>query len=200
MKKTFLLIFILANNLIFSQKETDNLIVTYYDDSSGHGIEFYTWIIPVESIKNVSRDYSILPLYTESFSKNNFDNCFKNKEVDMFISYVGTNYNLDNKHKNNIKKLIKLIKEESILIHDISIKKKYPIKEKNRLKIFITPVTGNFKYCKIKESSGKRINYQGKVAFPISNFYLNTKILNENVQDFIYSFDFSQLKFINDIK
>lgn len=201
MKKILLLIFILIVNLSFSQTKTDNLIVSYYDDSGGHGVEFYTWIIPVKSINIITWEYSLIPLYIDTFSKNNLDDCIENKEVDMFIHKVGTNYNFDEKYKKNIKNLLKLIKEKSTLVHDISIKKKYPRKEKYRLKISVLPVTGNFQFCKIKESAGKMIKYQGKVVFPISNFYLNSNILKEdNIQEFIYSFDFSQVKFRNDFK
>lgn len=199
MKKIILLIFIA--NLSFSQTKTDNLIVTYYDDSGGHGVEFYTWIIPVKSINIITWEYSLIPLYIDTFSKNNLDDCIENKEVDMFVHKVGTNYNFDEKYKKDISNLLKLIKEKSTLVHDISIKKKYPLKEKNRLKISILPVGGKFQFCRIKKSAGIMIKYQGEIAFPLSSLYLNPKILeNNDVQEFIYSFDFSQIKFRNDFK
>ena len=142
---------------LFSQE----IIITYkIDRQDNHPTEKYYWLVKLN-------DNKLYPVYFEyeSFSKDNLDRCLEGKEIDIFVSTSGTNWDFSE----SFLQILAQINDEIDKNKKMFIKARSRMgKDRTKYKVYYSIVDVNFCYCQIASRSGKFINYQGYIFLPIS--------------------------------
>ena len=197
MRNSLIILAILIFNtfLAFSQSTKSNkyVIITCKIDKNkdNHPYEEYSWIIPLDSIQG-KNSFKIYPLYLDEFSENNISECLKKDDINIFTMYDNDNFIVDNKGGMELMKIIDKNKQKFF-----NVVKKWNKGYKENVKLFLTPVIGEFCNSTIAVKDSKRIGYKGVIYIPISNFeYYKDFNKSEFYSEIIFS-DFSNTNFIN---
>jgi len=160
--------------VVFSQElsKKEYLIITYESsvNKGPHKKQNYFWIIESDKLEKNNKNTS--PLYFEGYSKTLLDDCLKNKIVSPFNFYTDDKWNFTPEYLDLQKKMPSLIYENRIKI--MTIRKKWNNKFKEKIRVYITPVVGEFCECPISENNGSKINYMDSIYFPIKNVKYNS--------------------------
>lgn len=123
-------------------------------------------------------DNKLYPVYFEyeSFSKDNLDRCLEGKEIDIFVSTSGTNWDFSESYLQMLTKINDEIDKNKKLFLKARSKKGTHM---TKYKVYYSIIDVNFCTCEIASRSGKLINYQGDIFLPIS-FKKDGTMLDEN--------------------
>ncbi|AWG26260.1 hypothetical protein [Flavobacterium kingsejongi] len=184
---------------IFSQKGEipKYVIITYQTDKNRdqHPAKDYYWIIPLDDSFKGKNDFKIFPLYLDEFSKDDINDCVHGKNINILTMNSSEDFSWgeeDNKHINNLKNI--LDKNSKLFF---KIKKKWTNNYNEKIKVFMTPVFGEFCNSLIAPESGKLIDYKGLIYIPIKNFNLYSDFYRLKYEKDILASDFSNLIYVN---
>ena len=149
-KFTAILIFLLSSSFFaFSQKSTTAVIITIVKNNNVKldGFGYTQWIIPIDSLSKLQFDNnSIFPLLIQDYSIDNLKDCMQNRPIAPFSYTTGTNFNFPDSVSKKLVNISNLIdnKKQSIQI----IKKKWGNGYKEKVRVYATPIKGEFCFCK----------------------------------------------------
>lgn len=200
-QKLVLLLFLLFNSLVFCQQstsESEYVVITYEIDRNKdqHPAKNYYWIIPVDSLKGNS-DLKKYPLYFDEFSKDDLKDCRENKDLLLFTLVSKEDFNIDNKMKSDIKNLKGIVKDNRKKVERIV--KKWANGYKEQIKIYVTPIKGNFCISNLSSNDEKMINYNGLVYLPIGNFSFNKSFFEGDKYKAVKYEDYINANYINSL-
>ncbi len=186
--KIFLAIIFYAN-LSMAQLEKKEFVVFTVEQSfkiSQHDKKVYNFIVAVDSLVNYN--YEIAPLYLEGFSYNNLSDCCSGNPVNPNLVFKNTTYDFKISYLNQLEEFEQLLNKKKKMIQ--TIKRKWNSGQKEIIKIYYTPVLGEFCSCGfLDETSTVK-----KVFIPFSNVEFNLDILNNN-KKYILNRDYSCLDY-----
>ncbi len=172
-QKLILLFFLLVNSFVFCQQSTSEYVVITYEidrNKDQHPTKSYYWIAPVDSLIS-QNDLKKYPLYFDEFSKDDLKDCKENKDLLLFTLVSKEDFNIDNEIKSDINNLKNIIKDNRKKVKQIV--KKWANGYKEKIKIYATPIKGDFCFSNLSSNDVKMINYKGLVYLPIGNFSFN---------------------------
>lgn len=193
---TIVIFFSFALSFSYSQDLPKNkfVVMTYVDDysKSFHGKQNYFWIIPVDSIKSFN---SVLyPLYLSSYSKSHFLDCLAGKRIDPDIPNLKPgDHDFDSSWYSSHDKLGKLLYKKKKLIQTI-VKTGYK-GNKETIKIYATPIVGQFCSCIFLVTTQNRGIYEGKIYLADNSFQWDSDFWESVQANFVLKQDFSNLNF-----
>lgn len=151
-----------------AQISRSQYVVFMFEDTyknSPHGTDTYYWIIPADSLKKHKR---IAPLLLSGFSKTTLESCCKGDTIDPYAVTATTSYDFSNNYFAGIDSLRQLIFKNRKRIQIIS--KKWESGQREKLKVFATPIQGIFCSSKYSIQSSKIGKDNGRIYFPVSGF------------------------------
>ena len=180
-----------------SQGKTESyIIVTFeYDRTKdNHPSRDYYWILPIESIKS-SNDYNLYPLYFDEFSNEDLEECKEQKAINIFTMHKGEDFILDKSLSDEIGVLKEIVQSHKTKVQTIV--KKWKVGYKEKITVYITPISGNFCSSNIADYSGKDIDYEGVIYLPLSDFKLNNDFFKSDKVKLVETLDFFKNRFYN---
>lgn len=198
--RRIVLIFILSLaidvNAVYTQDFSDAYFVITFENNykfSQHGTQNYYWIVRQDSVN--AEDYSLSYLFLDGFSKNNLTDCLQRKEVDpsLVVAGIAYDYDFENEYVTAKENLKSILKKNRKLIQKV--KKNWPSGQEAVVRIYATPIKGEFCHTKYHWIGQERTGYNGEIFLPVSNFtYLNDGWKSDLLK-FILDRDFSNFEF-----
>jgi hypothetical protein len=176
----------------FAQALESYVIISFEDvyKISNHKIKTYHWIVEIDSIQS----YDIQPSYLFfNFSKQNLEDCCKGIEVDPFLVFPNSKYEIDSLHVSDINKLSAIIAKNKRKV--LEVKKNWTSGQKETITIYATPVIGKFCSSNFHKIGQQRQGYTGRVFMPFSSFEYQSKFWQSPESKFILNIDLSKIKF-----
>jgi hypothetical protein len=176
----------------FAQTLGSYAIISFEDSYkiSEHGTKRYHWIIETDSLES----YNIEPSYLFlNFSKENLEDCCDGIEVDPFLVFPSSKYEIDSIHSLDLEKLENIISQKRKKIMEV--KKRWSSGQWEVVKVYVTPVIGKFCSSNFHEVGQQRQGYKGKVYMPFSSFEYQADFWESEKAKFILNSDMSRLKF-----
>ncbi|MEJ0055079.1 MAG: hypothetical protein WDN75_05150 [Bacteroidota bacterium] len=158
-----------------------------------HAMERAYWIVSMDSLQNFK--YSLAPLYIDGFSLNNFKECCGKKSITIFYQTDSTSYKFDEQYLAAKKSLSDLVKAKRKKVQTIA--KGWTKGVREKINVYITPVSGDFCYCRVDKDGSKKLEYQGMIVIPKSGFSSEDKFWSSEKSSQVSFFDFSSLPFLN---
>lgn len=196
-KATYLLLLLCSfGNISKSQnlQKSKYIVITFSENykKSTHGIQDYFWVIPVDSISSFNS--SLYPLYTSNYTKTQFNDCSNGISIDPSIpSIKPSDYDFDSLWYVKHDFLTNLINEKRKLVQ--TIKKIWSGGNEITIKIYATPIIGEFCSCNFAISGQQRFGYIGRI-YLAHNFSENYgEFWNSQLANFILKQDYSGLNF-----
>lgn len=183
------LILFLATSGIAQDSIQNYVVVTYERERSkgDHGVEVFYWMV---NLSELDWDRTKLyPLYLNDFSKNQLNNCINGSETLIFSVTSKDNYDFDTSYKNQIDKLIKIIKDGRRKVQTNKKILKGGLKE--TITIYLTPVSGSFCSSLMFEKDADMMG--------MSNQYLYMPVHSFNVYSAFWESDIKDHPFFNDL-
>jgi hypothetical protein len=176
-KKISLIVFVLfiVTNSLKAQEmiENDNYVIIRYEVkySGVQTIENYYWVTPIDSMHG-KQIFEIYPLYIDEYSKDNYEKCLKGDTIDIFNTTEGTTYDFDEEYLVQLKSLRTLIKSKEILLQKQELVWNSKTKNKQKLRIYMTPIIGKLCNCClfIDDKKGSKLNFKSPVFIPVGGF------------------------------
>lgn len=160
--------YFICTSIMYSQnKKSESFLIVTFERSFSKGFhnnDSYFWIINNDSLK---KNQKLSPLYISGFSKNSLNNCINDSIVYPFDTFKGDTFDFKKDYTSLQKRLPNLIESNRKLI--LTVNKKFNSKLKEKICIYITPVQGKFCSSRLDNASSKKINYYGKVYYPLKN-------------------------------
>lgn len=173
---------------IYSQ-QSNYVVITFESMDSQKEIIEYNWIVPTDSINEKIKIY---PLYMDIFSRQDLIECENREKISILTMSEGEDYNLDDNIMDDVNDLKKIILNRKKKIQTLT--KKWSNGRKEKIKVYITPITGDFCVGQISNYSGKFFNYYGIIFLPKYNFNYNEAFYNSNKFKIILNEDFMSYK------
>lgn len=176
---------------LFAQK-SNYIIITILKESNSKldGYGETQWLIPEDSLKNLVFNYSsITPLFISDYSYDMIAQCKNNIPVDPFTFTTETSFSFPDSVSQNIEQMNKLISKNKKLIQ--TIKKKWETGYKEKVKIYATPVIGDFCKCKFENFSKVEFDTTKQIFIGFNKFYQQNQFWNSKSSNELKSIDFS---------
>lgn len=157
---------------------------------SQHGAKSYYWIIELDSLNSYDFNPSYLFL---NFTKQNLDDCCNGIEVDPFLVFPDSKYEVDTFLTNELIKFKDIISNNKKKV--LEIKKKWYSGQKLTVSIYATPVFGKFCSSDFHKIGQQRQGYYGKVYMPFSSFEYYHDFWEQDKSKFIINSDLSKIEF-----
>jgi hypothetical protein len=130
------------------------------------GTQKFYWITPTDSIKN--EDFYLYPLILDKYSKDNLDMCCERNTIDIFTITTSTSYNFNEGYEAEVNLLFSLMDSKKTMVQKI--KMEWDKGYKEDVKVYATPVLGEFCNCIESHKTGNQIDFNGLVYIPLSDF------------------------------
>lgn len=196
MRKITFLILVLITLKSFGQQNSDYVILTFTSEDKGgrHPASTHYWIVKTDSINEVGYSMPTFPTYLNmEYSNDCLTRCCENKEIDLLTSTTNTNFDYPEKHLEQSKKLLKLVNENRRFLQKTTITWQ-DRKIKRIIKVYGTPINGQFCECEIYGLTLKFTDGRKKVLIPNSNYTIVNGFWNTDKGKFIKFYDFSKIK------
>lgn len=190
-----LLIVKLGMSQIINSK--DYVIITFESIQKNPNVEHnYYWIAPINSIENKAT-FNIYPLYTEEYSKDNYEKCLKGDTVDIFTTTKATNFDFRKEYLSQLELLQSIVKEKGMLVQELELSWNKQIRKKEKLNIYATPIKGEFCTCtQLAEVWGNPdLNFIAQVFMPVNSFSYKPDFWQTELGKIIQYADYSQVDF-----
>lgn len=161
--------------------------------NDNHGVENAYWIVCTDSLKALKDSFA--PLYMDGFSLNNFKECCGKGSITIFYQTDSTSYEFDDEYSIVKKSFSELIRARRKKVQTIT--KEWTKGIKETIKVYLTPVSGDFCYCRVDKEGSKKIEYEGLIAIPRSTFAFEDNFWGSEESSSVRFFDFSTLAFLN---
>jgi len=200
-KKVLILVLslLLTCEIVVSQvNSSSRFVVITFELTKGNSKnkQFFYWITPVDSIeKKIS--FNIFPLYTEEYTKDNFDRCIKGDSVDIFKNTTATNFKFDEGYSSQIEQFVSLVNSKKTKVQTISLNWSAGSRAKETVNVYATPVIGEFCNClQLSEIGGShKLEFSALVYMPVASFSFNQNFWDtENGKVMKYA-DYSLVEF-----
>lgn len=169
MKTILILFFFCIFHFFYAQNNLNKkyLIVTYYRsfNNSLHKGQSHSWIIDLDSLENSNSKLS--PFYFSGYSNALLQKCINGQIVFPFDTFNDEKFDFNKEEliaQNQTKIIINSERKEVM-----TIRKKWINGLKERIEVFLTPITGYLCSCPIDKQNGKKINYNGNIYLPVAN-------------------------------
>lgn len=195
--KLSLIVVLLASiyNLGSSQVENGKYVIVTFEHTykqSQHGKESFYWVVPNDSIN--SYETSLSKIFLDGFSVNNLEDCCEGKQIDPFLVFDDSRYDLDEDYLQSLSRLKSLIKEKRRKVQ--SIKKKWTNGQSVRISVYVTPIIGSFCSSEYHVLGQARNGYDGLVYLPyLSDFKVDKSFWQSLEVDYLLSRDFSKIHY-----
>lgn len=195
MKSKLVLCMLLFFSLTSSAQIIENkvfIVITFERSQKGRAIENYFWTIPLDSLDKLV--FKIRPLYVDTNSQHNVDECKNGRSINFFSSYEGSS----NMYADRIKEFMNINSRQRVKLQEVSIKWN---SEKKRIdevvRIYGTAIKGT--YCTCKQNyyigSSKTPVFSTKVYLPISDFSIATSFWSSEASKIVKYADYSLIDF-----
>ena len=191
----YILVILLFNTLIANaQSNNDFAVITIETQSKkgNHKNQIDYWLVSLDLYVKPSEN-AFFPLYLTGFSVTDFNECCNDKNLTLFNVSTEESFEYDKSFIDSQKLLISMIKDNRKKIQGV--KKDWTSGDKQRINIYITPVSGTFCFCKI--SNGSKIGYNDEIAMPVSSFEYNPSFWKSDIYKGVRKYDFSTLPFLS---
>lgn len=193
----FCLIFCGFFHNVFPQEITqkDIFIISYEVIEKKYNNTYY-WVLPIDSVININT-IVLCPLYFDEYSNDNLDNCRKGNIIDLFTSTSTTNYDFSEEYIKERNHLTELINKNKQLIQEIRINWSERKKLKRIVKIFVTPIQGQFCECiQYYLNNGRmELDFFTKAYIPLGSFAFLDNFQQSELGKSIKFIDFSKLDY-----
>lgn len=180
-----------------SQDNEDKFVIVTIEketDSKLHKSETDYWIVSLKLWKK-SPEEAVLPLYLKGFSTTDFKECCTDKTLVLFNSTTEEIFEFATDFKHDQSTLVKLIAKERKRVQ--TIKKKWVTGYKEKITVYLTPISGKFCLCSIVHKDGSsKLGYEGQAAIPVSGFSHDSMFWSSQEARQVERFDYADLPFI----
>ena len=153
------------------------------------------WIVDLSSWEDESQE-AILPLYLEGFSATDYKECCSNKNLILFNATSNESFDYEKGVLDSQKKLMQIIADKRKKAQ--TIKNKWSSGKREVIKVYLTPVTGNFCFCELThKDNNAKIGYEGQILVPVSDFSYEPNFWESKLASGIQKFDFGELLFLS---
>lgn len=173
--------------------QSNQLVVTYEIERSNedHQKRQYHWIL-TDDILSIEDRIKMKPLYLDSFSSDSFDKCCNNETIYLFSYNTETKFNFNDDYTNDLNRLKRIISENRKKVQS-STKKWSKGGYKEIIRVFITPISGEFCIC---ENAKSLVN--NSILLPKKQFNLNKEFWESEMAKIVFKMDFiNNYDFIN---
>jgi hypothetical protein len=154
------------------------------------GFSHTQWIIPIDSLSELKfNDELIHPLLVQNYSVDNLDDCKKNRPIAPFSYTTRTNLNFSDSASRNKGEILNLIDDKKKPIQVI--KKKWSNGYKETIRIYATPVSGEFCFCKAQISTHEYFGDVKYIVLVLGKITYLSKFWSSEKSLFLKSIDFS---------
>lgn len=186
-----LILFLVISNSAFCQK--GNYVIISIIKSNNSKLDGYgttQWIINEDSLKESEFNYrNIIPLFIMDYSYNLISDCKDKLPVDPFVLTSNSNFSFPDSISANINQMVQLISSNKKLIQKI--KKKWSNGFKEKVKIYATPVTGDFCNCKFINYSNVEFDPSQEIFIGFNNILIRKQFWNSINAKELKRIDFS---------
>lgn len=196
-KLLYTILIILFSVNIYAQSVKEYVIVTIerQSNSSVHQSETDYWITDIESWKS-SKEEVLYPLYLSGFTATDYDECCINKNLILFNVTSKESFDYKEGLLDSLKKLEKIISNNRKKVQ--TVKKKWKTGKKENICIYLTPISGNFCFCKLShKDDNSKIGYDGSASIPVSDFNYDNNFWESKISKGIMEFDYTSLPFLS---
>lgn len=186
-----LLVFAFPKDLLSQEIIPAEYIVITYELSrtkDSHGVRNFYWIVSVDSLKD--KRALLSPIYFTGFAKNHFNMCCRSEMVDIFTTTTSSTYDFVEGYEKSVEELTKMVYKQRKKLQTIT--KEWAGGSKETIRIYATPVLGEFCHCKITKEDGGKIDYNGTIYLPLGNFSISNGFWNSKNAPSILNRDFTR--------
>lgn len=191
----FLVIVIVFNLKAYTQRiiEKHYFIITFekkVNKYPQHGIQRYYKIIESDSV--INKDLKFNYILMSGYSNDNFELCQKGIGINPYLTTSSTNFNYDKKYLNDREALLSIIQQQRKWIQ--TIKKNWSNELIDEIKIYVTPVKGNFCSCIFKSDVDHEKYFEVSGFLPFSDYSYDAKSWTADRLKYLFNFDFSKVQ------
>ena len=136
----------------------------------------------------------IFPTYLNmEYSNDCLTRCCENKKIDLLTSTTNTEFNYPEEHIEKSKSLLKLVSQNKQFLQKIRISWTEQ-KILRIIKVYATPINGQFCECEIYGLSLKFADRRKKVLLPNSDYSILDGFWNTDKGKFVKFYDFSKVE------
>jgi len=188
----------MINRNAYSQASNQKYLIVTFEKTTKikipiHGKQLFYWVVKLDSVNKMP--LNMFPLYLSGYSKDNMERCKQSKVIDIFVMNTSSDFDFEDKYLNEIEIFRNIIKHNRRKVQVFEKKISEHVTE--IVKIFITPINGNFCNCLIYKNSGERINYKGLIYLPLDQFSYNKDFWHSPDLKTVSSYDFSKMYYKN---
>jgi len=146
---SFILVTLLFHTANIKAQNKNQFVIITIEKQSNKGLhkkEINYWIISVKSWIN-SDNKSLSPIYLTGFSATDYKECTINKNLILYNVTVNESYDFKEGVLKGHDYLLKLIKQNRKKVQ--TVKKNWGSGSKESIKIYLTPIKGDFCYCNV---------------------------------------------------
>jgi len=136
------------------------------------------------------------PLYVSGFSNTDLNECLVDKKLILHNPTIEESFDYPRDFLKYQDYLIMIMDTKKKVVQTVL--KKWKNGNRERIKVYLTPIKGEFCFCEISNKSGSlNIGYNNTIGMPISNFSFNSYFWNTSISKQIVKYDFSDLPFVS---
>jgi hypothetical protein len=200
-KKIFLLILFLlftCKAIISQVNSKAKFVVITFEliKSNSKNKQVFYWITPVDSIEN-KLAFNIYPLYTEEYTKDNFDRCIKGDSVDVFTNTTNTNFEFGKNYETQVKQFVSMVNSKRVKVQTIALKWSKEIRDNETVNVYATPIIGEFCNCLQRHEIGgsHKLEFRALIYMPVSSFSFEENFWNTENGKVVKFADYSLVEF-----
>lgn len=196
MKNIILLLFVFVAFKVYGQEKSEYVILTFISEDKGgrHPASTHYWIVKSDSISEVGYSMPTFPTYLNiEYSNDCLTRCCENKKIDLHTSTTSTEFNYPEEHIEQSESLLNLVTDNREFLQKIKVSWS-DRKIKRIIKVYGTPINGQFCECEIYGLSLRFADGRKKVLIPKGNFSIAEGFWNTDKGKFVKFYDFSKVE------
>lgn len=158
---------------------------------SQHAVQRYLWIVPVDSLTR--SNFTLARLFLSGVSEDNVKDCCSFRPMDPAVVGETSNFVIGKERLSLFEHLDQTISAKKVKLQ--TIRKKWVSGQKEEIKIFATPIEGEFCLCDYHPIGQARTGFKGMVCVPKGSGSHYDKFWTTSEAKQLYQFDFSTLDF-----
>ncbi|BDD06797.1 hypothetical protein [Aureibacter tunicatorum] len=191
---TFFISLFIIKNVIAQKDEVKSkyIIVSFELKKQKPKItQVFHWIVATDSVED-RITFDIYPLYIEEPTDYNLNRCINGDTVTVF-SAAGE-FMFSDEYKTQLNELITIIDSRKIKVQKTTLKWAKGIRGKEKVSVYITPISGIFCHC-LQIHKNYKVEFKGLVYMPVSSFSFDDKFWNTKSAKIVKYADYSLVEF-----
>ncbi len=166
----------------------------HYVSFGMHGLQRYYWIFPTDSIKP-NHKIVLCKLLRSDYSQEDLAKCCNGIEIDPKDIRQTPHFSFSQKHYDELQHFDDVVLKRRKRLATVKKSWQYFSNRKEYLRIFITPVTGNFCFSPLAKTGEKATGYSGNIYIPISSFEYDKTFWDDEKAKSILTHDFAGMEY-----